>query len=523
MKKTELSRRHLLQLAAAGSGSALLGFPSLAEAVAGSAVRQAKNIIFLVVDGMPVSVATMVDHYLQMTTGKGSYWMWLMDQPWVRNGLQDTRSLNSVVTDSSSAASTWGSGRWIWNGQLNCFPDGTKLRTLYSLLREQGMKTGLVTTTTMTHATPSGFAIVHESRDAEPEIARQHLDAGVDVLMGGGHRHFGAEGRPDKKDIYSLFAIQRYEIARDLDAMNRAGTTGKLLGIFSNSHLPYTVDRVHNPDQNKGVPTLAQMTKKAIDMLKGSKEGFILQVEGGRVDHGNHASDLPAAIFDQIEFEEAMKVAVDFARIDKDTLVIITADHACGGIALNGAGEEYIDSTAGLRSIENMKCSYTNMLVELRLDRSVDNVIGRVKDKLGVELNREEAEAVSAALNNNSPFRVLNFLGSANATFGAIMGNHTKVTFTSGNHTNDHVLLTALGPGSEQISGLVQNTSLFDIMLAARGLRYTNPRMDFATAKRHWDAKQAASRAAGPVAEAESGAEELMQQAHAELTRIGLA
>lgn len=518
MKTNEISRRNLLQLAAAGSGSALMGFPTLASAIGTGNARRAKNIIFLVADGMPVSVPTMADHYLQMTTGKGSYWMWLMDQRWVRNGLQDTRALNSLVTDSSSAASTWGSGRRIWNGQINCFPDGTKLRTLYSLLKEQGMKTGLVTTTTMTHATPSGFAIVHESRDDEAGIARQHLEAGVDVLMGGGHRFFGGDARADKKDVYALFAIQRYEIARNLAEMQKA-STGKLLGIFSNSHLPYTVDRVNNAAANAGVPTLAQMTRKAISLLDRSREGFILQVEGGRVDHGNHANDLPAAVFDQIEFEEAIKVAIDFAREDEETLVIITADHACGGIALNGAGEEYIDSTAGLRSLENMKCSYTNMLTELRLDPKPDSILGKVKDKLGVELKKEEAEAVSSAIGNNSPFKLLNFLGSASATFGAIMGNHTKVTFTSGNHTSDHVLLTAMGPGSEQIQGLVQNTSLFDMMLATRGLSYSNPHMDFETAKRHWDAKQKSA----PVIRTEpvEDHEHELVAAHASLSRIG--
>lgn len=520
MKNTEVSRRHLLQLAAAGSTTALLGIPSLACAAGKSAGRKAKNIIFLVADGMPLSVPTMADHYLQMTTGKGSYWMWLMDQPWVRNGLQDTRSLNSLVTDSSSAASTWGSGRWIWNGQINCFPDGTKLRTLYSLLQEQGMRTGLVTTTTMTHATPSGFAIVHESRDAEPEIARQHLDAGVDVLMGGGNRNFGGDARSDKRDLYALFAVKRYEIARNTASMNNAGTTGKLLGIFSNSHLPYTVDRVNNPKLKDEVPTLAQMTKKAINMLKGSKEGFILQVEGGRVDHGNHANDLPAAVFDQIEFEEAMKVAIDFARIDGDTLVIITSDHACGGTALNGAGDEYFDSTAGLRTLENMKCSYTNMLAELRLDPKPDTIVGKVKDKLGIELKKPEAEAVSASLGANSPFKVLDFLGNPSSTFGAIMGNHTKVTFTSGNHTNDHVLLTAMGPGSDKIAGLVQNTSLFDIMLAARGLSYSNPRMDFETARVHYAKRQATAKV-DRIGEPDHDDHGLMAS-HSALARIGM-
>jgi alkaline phosphatase len=496
MSQLRLTRRDLLALASAGAGASLLGMPSLACANGKEEllqrVKRAKNIIFMVADGMPVSIPTMTDHYRQLVEGKGSYWMWLVGQPWARTALQDTRSLNSVVTDSSSAASTWGSGRWIWNGQINCYPDGTKLRTLYSILKEQGMRTGLVTTTTITHATPSGFAIVHPKRDAEAEIAQQHLKAEVDVLLGGGDRHFSAAGRSVKRDLYSLFAINGYEVVRNRsDLMKAAGK--KVLGIFSGSHLPYTIDRKNSPQLSQTVPTLAEMSAKAIELLKGSKEGFILQIEGGRVDHGNHANDLPASIFDQIEFEEAMKVAVDFALADKETLVIITSDHACGGTALNGAGDEYIDSTRGLRSLEKMTSSWTNVLGVLRASPQPGSIQDLVKTKLAIELSASEAGAVSSALTGKSPFAASSFYGSPNAVFGLILGNHTKVTFTSGNHTNDHVLLTALGPGSENIKGLIQNTSLFDLMLAVRGTSYSNPRMTFEEARRHYYKDQKAT------------------------------
>jgi alkaline phosphatase len=486
MPFSKLSRRDILALATAGAGASAFGLPRLSRAeTPDQRPKRAKNILFLVTDGMPVSIATMADHYQQLAHGKPSYWMSLLDRPDVRSALQDTRSLSSLVTDSAAAAGAWGSGRLQWNGQINMFPDGTRLRTLYAILQEQGMKTGLVTTTTLTHATPSGFAIQMDRRDKEADIARQHLVANVDVLLGGGNRFFAGDQRPDKRDLYRLFAAQGYQILRTRDEL-MACKPGKALGVFAHSHLPYTVDRRNDPKLAAATPTLAEMTRKALELLKGSKEGFILQVEGGRVDHGCHANDLPAAVFDQIEFEDAMQVAVEFALQDRETLVIVTADHACGGPALNGAGPEYFDATAGLLTLSKMKSSWTNLLVELRLDPKPDSIRDRVKDKLGLELKAAEAEAIAQTLAGRSPFAVSSFYASPSATLGAILGNHTKVTYTSNNHTNDHVLLTALGPGSEQIHGLVQNTSLFDMMLAVRGLRWENPKMSFEEARRHY-------------------------------------
>ncbi len=502
MADAPLSRRELLALSGAGLSTAVLGLPSFAEKKLGKP-RLAKNIIFLVSDGMPMSIPTMVNHYRQLTEGKESYWMWLLDQPFVVNALQDTRSLNSVVTDSSAAASTWGSGRRIWNGQVNCYPDGTKLRTLFEILREQGMRTGLATTTTMTHATPSGFAICHPTRDDEEGIAAQHLNRNVDVLFGGGNKFFAADKRKDKRDLYAEFRKRGYEVVRDRASM-KAAAGKKLLGIFADSHLPYTIDRKNSPKLAGTVPTLAQMAHKAIQTLKGSPNGFILQIEGGRVDHGNHSNDLPGAVFDQIDFEEAMKVAVDFARQDGETLVIITSDHACGGTSLNGSGDEYIDSTKGLQSLSRMKASWNNLLTEIKLDVKVPRIQELVRDKVGFGIKKEEAEVIAAAIDNKSPFKASAFYGSANAALGLILGNSTKVTFTSGNHTNDHVLLTALGPGSEKINGLVRNTALFDVMLAARGLKHQNPaEPDFASAYRAYYKKNAKPEAGKVAFEAE--------------------
>lgn len=479
-----LSRRHLLGASAAGLGATAFGVPFFQTGRGRKSGRRPKNVIFCVADGMAAATLSMADQFLRLRDGKPSYWRTLMQRGDVHRGLQDTRSLNSLVTDSAAASSAWGSGRHIWNGQLNEFPDGTKLRPIASLMAEKGVRVGLVTTTTITHATPSGFAINCDSRDNEPLIAERYLDSGVAVLMGGGAKFFEAASRKDGRDLYADFAKRGYAVAKTRDELMAAPKGERLLGIFSPSHVPFTVDRDNDPAIAAAVPTLAEMTKAALARLDGGKNGFLLQIEGGKVDHGAHANDLAAMVYDQIAFEEAVKAAIEFAEKDGETLVIVTTDHACGGPSLNGDGEEYIESTAGLMTLTNMRSSYAPLMALIGKSPTAATIQDAVRAKLGIGLTAPEAEAVVQAMAGKSPFALGGFHGWPGGTLAMVLGNHSKVTWTSGNHTSDHVIVTAFGPGSERVSGLQENIGFFDLMLATKGIRWSNPTMDFATAQR---------------------------------------
>lgn len=478
---SRISRRSVLGMGVTGLSVSMIS-PALGSLQRSK--KKPKNIIFCVADGMAASVPTMVDHLLEIRDGKPSYWRWLMNQDFAVNGLQDTRSLNSVVTDSSAASSSWGCGQHIWNGMVNMYPDGTKLRTLVQILKEAKMRTGLVTTATITHATPAGFAVNCLQRDLEGLIAEEYLKTGVDVLMGGGDKFFDPSKRKDGRDLYKDFASAGYTICKDRDSILRA-KAGKILGIVSNGHVPYTVDRDNSPELQKSTPTLAEMTKVAIDNLNTGSGGFLLQIEGARVDHAGHGNDFAGMIYDQIAFEEAVKVAVDFALKDGETLVIITADHATGGVALNGAGDEYIESTAGLKSVLAMKASYDVIFGELGANPDAKMVQDVIEKRLSIKLTPEEAQAVVDGA--KSPFQLSTFKKSKSAVLGMVLGNYSKVGFTSGNHTSDHVLVTAVGPMKELCHGIVQNTSFFDIMLAARDVKVDNPKMTFEDAARHYE------------------------------------
>ncbi|MDI9639898.1 alkaline phosphatase [Kamptonema cortianum] len=475
-----ISRRALLGTAAGSVGAGLLSASALgwSPVEAKKSGRWAKNIIFCVVDGMPLSCLSIADDYLRLNTGKPSYWAWLLGQPGVVNGYQATRSLSSVVTDSAAAASTWGSGRRVWNGMLNMFPDKTKLATLTQQMNAAGVKCGLVTTTRMTHATPAGFSICAIQRDLEDLIAEEYLTSGVDVLMGGGLRNFDPAKRKDGKDVLGLFRQQRFKVVTDAAGMH-ADRSEKVLGLFQYNHLPYEVDRLNSKDLSVKVPSLADMAKSALDRLKGSKEGFLLQIEGGRVDHGGHSNDLAAMLYDQIAFEDAVRVAMEFALHDGETLVIITADHACGGLALNGDGDEYFDSNAGLESMAGLKASYDVLTPMLKNNMTARGVQSVFEEKLALKISDSEAVVVLRALAEDYEFGESVFFQSLSSTLGMVIGNHTKCTFTSGNHHSDHVIVTAYGPGAHRCHGLVDNTDFNRIMLEAKSLSNDNPTMTF--------------------------------------------
>lgn len=494
--KISLSRRNLLQTGALGLAGLALPRQALAQGAppqGGTRPAMPRNIIFMVSDGMSAGVPTMADHYLQISEGKGSFWRSLMMDPQVVHGYQDTRSLSSLVTDSAAASSSWGSGQHVWNGMINMYPDGTKLRMLYDLLGEAKMRRGLVSTATITHATPAGFAVHVNQRNDEEQIAEAYLDAGIEVLLGGGHRFFGADKRKDQKDLYAAFGAKGYAVVRDrtaLEATQKSAPTGKLLGIFSDSHIPYAVDRKHDATLGS-VPSLEDMTRAAIAQLRGAPEGFILQVEAARVDHAAHSNDAAGVLLDQLEFDRAVQVAVEFARQDGETLVVITSDHGNSNPGLNGSGSGYFNATAGLKTLAGMKCSYEVILKNFAatvdskpmVESTVAGVQSVMEENLGLKLTPDEAQLVSDALTGSSALKKVKQYQTVGSALAIALGNHSHIGWTGRQHTNDYTVVTALGPGAAAFGGLNQNTSFFGKLLTARGLKWQNPSMTFEAAQ----------------------------------------
>jgi alkaline phosphatase len=236
------------------------------------------------------------------------------------------------------------------------------------------------------------------------------------------------------------------------------------------------------------VPTLAEMAKTAIENLKGGKNGFILQIEGGKVDHAGHANDIAGQIHDQIAFEDAVKVAIEFAEKDGETLVIITSDHATGGPSLNGAGEEYGDTTKGFASVAGIKASFGPIFDAIGKKPTAGMVQDVIREKMTYGLKEAEAQAIADTIQGKSPFGLLDLQKAPQSVLALILQNYHKVGYTSLNHTSDHVLVSAFGPGSQYCHGLTNNFEFFNLMLAAKGLKHENPpQMTFEEAAKHME------------------------------------
>lgn len=481
MSKSKLSRLDFLKTGALSTAALGTGFigKSTAKQTKKSNFGDAKNVIFLVVDGMSAGTMAIADLVKQDQYGEKTNWVKLYesDREYHR-GLMDMASLNSTVTGSASAASSWGSGHRINNGAVNWGPNGEQYKTICEIFRDAGKGTGLVTTARITHATPSGFGINMSSRQMEDEIAKQYSERNYDVLMGGGDRHFRADGRSDGDDLYSTFESNGYTVVKTKPELNRATRNSKLLGIFYDSHLPYMVDYNTLPELQKNVPTLAEMSKAALERLNQNENGFILQIEGGRVDHAAHGNDPAGLIYDQIAFDDAVKEVMDFTDGRDDTLVILTTDHGNANPGLSGLGSGYGDSPEMMATLYDYKHSFEWMYSELGYHWSDDSLKGvtvkKIKDAveyaMNTQITNEEGLMIKRSFEGKfrAPFR--NRQGPAGVISG-VLANYNGIYFIGTNHTADYVEIAAWGPGSDRIPTFVRNTALFDLMVDMADVR----------------------------------------------------
>ena len=332
--------------------------------------KKAKNIIFLVSDGMSAGTLNMADLYLNRKTGTGSNWIQLYKDNRVSRALMDMASANAIVTDSSAASSSWGGGVRVPNGSLNVGANGEAYLPIFQKFKLAGKMAGCVTTVPITHATPAGFCVNSKSRNSQEDIAEQYLKMKFDVMMGGGNQYFAADKRKDSKDLYAAYAANGYQICKTRVEMHSASNDRPLLGVFAEDAVPYYIDRNSDESLKESTPSLAEMAQKAIDRMKNHPKGFVLQIESGKVDWAAHANDIAGLIHDQIEFDEAIKVALDFAEKDNETLVIITSDH---GNANPGViyGK---DANAKFDSIQQYKNTNEWILNEIKADSTVNKV-----------------------------------------------------------------------------------------------------------------------------------------------------
>lgn len=430
---------------------------------------QAKNIIFLVSDGMSTGTLNMADLLSRRKLGAQSNWLKLYSENLVHRALMDTASASSLVTDSAAASSSWGGGKRVPNGSLNTNADGSENKPIWQKFKAAGKAAGCVTTVPITHATPAGFCVSHKSRNDQAGIALKYLDLNMDVLMGGGLEYFMPDTRKDGIDLFKKYEQAGYSVLRNRQDLLQVNTaqSGPLLGVFHKDGLPYSLDRAHNTVLEKQVPTLLEMTQTAIKQLSKNKAGFVLQVEAGKVDWAAHANDVGAMLYEQLAFDEVVKEAIAFAAEDKETLVIVTTDHgnANPGLTYGGKADEQFDR------IQTFKGSNQWILDGVDRHFSAASLIDKIESAQGYAIKKAEAESIMKHYQDLDGDGLYNPRNLPYRELAMVQEKYTSVGWASMNHTADYVELAMYGPGSELLKPFVQNIELHQLMLQATGVK----------------------------------------------------
>lgn len=474
-------RQFLKTTGAAGLAAGTLGIPAAAlnaRPSVGAAGPKPRRVIFLVSDGMSMGALSLADLFSRQVRGRPTHFHDLINNEKASRGLFLTHSLNSLVTDSAAAASAWGSGSRVFNNALNMLPDGRALTPIHWLLKEKGHGTGLVTTVTVTHATPAGFAAAIEDRGQQEKVAEQYAGK-VDVLLGGGRRYFEAAKRGDGRDLVAEYAAlghaywtQRSQLPDPKD------TPEKILGLFSDWNVPYTLDQAQSEDLTRDIPTLAEMTSVALAALEQNPRGFLLQVEGAMVDWAAHWNDTGALLWDQLAFDDAIGVALEFQRKHPETLIVATSDHGNANPGLNGMGAGYLDADKCFARLQKSRGSYYSLIEELKeTDASPATIKELVKEKFGIGIEDRFAEALAAANAGEDTGEIHVQQRSFTGILGQVLGNHTGIGWTGATHTEDPTVIAALGPGQGMWEGMPHLTDGFVNLTAHFGIDYRNPSM----------------------------------------------
>ncbi|WP_372508810.1 alkaline phosphatase [Pseudalkalibacillus decolorationis] len=425
-----------------------------------------KNIIFMVGDGMGPSYTTMYryikddqstkmmeptafDPYL---VGTQATYSW---DPYFDGGEDDVKE---NIPDSAATATAMAAGIKTYNGAISVDLEQEDVKTVLEVAKKQDKSTGLVATSQINHATPAAFGAHDESRSNYNDIADDYYDGliegehKVDVLLGGGTDYFIREDRNLAKEFqedgYSYVTTKEEMLNADKD---------QLLGLFAPKGMDKAIDR------DEKTPSLSEMTNTALEKLSKDKDGFFLMVEGSQIDWAGHDNDVVGAMSEMEDFEKAFLQAIEFAKKDKHTLVIATADHSTGGISI-GRGSDYVFNPDVIKAAERTP---DYMAAEIAEGADVEEVLNEYS---GLDLKQEEVAAVKKAAHPDADGNI-NITEVDNA-IEHIYNVRSGTGWTTSAHTGVDVNVYAYGPQSDEFSGLNENSEtgqkLFEVLKAVQ-------------------------------------------------------
>ncbi len=275
-----------------------------------------KNIILFIGDGMGTAQV-----YAGMSVSNNP----LSLESFPYSGFSKTYSSDNYVTDSGAGGTAIACGVKTKNGMIGMSPDSAIVPSIIEIAHKNGLATGVLSTSSITHATPASFVAHNSGRGNYEDIAKDFLNGTVDVIIGGGEDHF--RKRADSVDMSVSLKKQGYDVVYNINDLKNSNSQ-KIAGLLAKEHMSKAIEG------RTGM--LAEMTGKAIETLSKDKDGFFLMVEGSMIDWGAHAKDFNYTAQEVVDLDAAIGVAKEFAGKNGETLIIVTADHETGGLTLTG-------------------------------------------------------------------------------------------------------------------------------------------------------------------------------------------
>ncbi|MEM5480604.1 alkaline phosphatase [Pseudoalteromonas fuliginea] len=401
-----------------------------------------KNVIYMIGDGMGPAYTTAYRYFKDDPATKeieGTVFDTIL------KGMAHTYpDDHTYVTDSAAGATALSSGHKSYNGAIAVDTDKKSVKTMLEIAKERGMTTALVATSQINHATPASFAAHNESRNNYDDIANDYIDnkivgkLPVDLMLGGGTQYFIR----DDRNLVDEFKAAGYQYGDDIKNLGQI-TKIPAIGLYAPKGLPFALDE--NPTR------LTQLTSKALNLLDDqNKNGFFVMIEGSQIDWCGHANDIACAMAEMDDFAKSIEQAKAYVDKNKDTILVITADHSTGGLTL-GAHGQYKWETDVVKGVKATAGKLTQLLLDSDDLKPVWTANTNIEFTTENQIKLEQAKKTGEK--------------ALNLAVKSIISDASFTGWTTGGHTAVDVQVFAYGKGSEQFIGSQNNTDIADKLI----------------------------------------------------------
>ena len=496
-----------------------------------------KNVILMIGDGMGPGQMSLLEEYAtkapnSIYNGRDTAMKTIIDNGAL--GMSMHSPFNALVVDSAASASHLATGVDSPSEGIGIDKDGNPAETVLEIAKKLGKATGLVSDTRLTHATPAAFAAHQRHRSLENEIAVDMLATGPDVMLSGGIRYFIPESvnekgvlykqlmeqtggtieikskRKDERNLLAEASDSGYSLAYTRDGL--ANVKGdKVLGLFAYSGMQNGITYSQTKDSaDRTMPSLKEMTMKALDVLAKDPDGFFLMVEGGQIDWASHSNDAGTALHEMLKFDEAIQYVYDWIKDRDDTLLVVTADHETGGFGFSYSranvpkakklsGSTFKDhdykpnfnfgTLPTLDRLYGQKESFGDMLAEFdKTDKTPESLLKIVNANSEFKIDLAQAKKILETEENkfydpdNTYLKLKTFpkVDDFEAFYvygqdirgdliGRELGQEQNIVWGTGTHTNTPVAVVAVGPKTfaEKFSRLSHHTDIGKLLIEA--------------------------------------------------------